>query len=254
VTEIDPAEQWLAVLGITPFLTTGKISLSASVDTSVQRFMPEIRLQLRRFLRSGGPDVEIPELDFRQVADALFEPPPDDEVGARLMNFPDAVVPGIIKAAQRARSYLQQKLPVVRHQTAMTLEYRDPSKHEQARFARCYAVTDDPSLVFKALTAGRLAGDMVDAFAACYPSLYKATEAEVFEAISDVYAGKESPEMPRVKSVALNMLLGRELSKDLAEEIQKAAEKLEEKPEQKRSGAIGKIPDLYASESERAAG
>lgn len=251
--KLDPSELWLAVLGITPFLDGGRISVSPSVDSSVQKLLPTIRQQLRLFLRSGGPSPDIPDLDFREVGDALFGPMPGDELALRLSGFPEALVPGIVEGAVRGRNYLQQRFPITRHQTALALEYRDPSPHDAARFARLYSAIDDPLTVFQSLVAGRLSGDQQDAFAAVYPTLYDASWNEVFPALADVFAGKDKPDLPRKKQSQLEVFMGQKLSPDLASVIAESTAALNERKEGGGGGGPdGKIPPLFESGLESA--
>lgn len=251
---MDPAELWLAAIGIAPFMGNGpRIPLSASLDRAVQGVIPEIRKQLRIFLRKGGPAPAREDLDFRAVADAVFEPPNDAALAERITALPEDVQGPLVVAAARAVSFLRQRIPVTRKATALSLEYREPAAQDRARFARAYATVNDPLTAFRFLAAGRLSGEEKDALASVYPTLYETAVQEAWAAIADVYAGQEEPRMPRAKETQMQLFLGSSLSGDVMAAVQQAVAQLEEQPEPKRSSAAGKVPSLYESGSESVA-
>lgn len=248
------AETWLAVLGVSPFLDGGKISMSPSADVKVQRYPAEMNAQIKRFLRGKGAETDLPSLDFRRIADALFEDPPEQEIMSRLMHFPEAMQLPIVQAAARAMSYLRQQLPVVRAQRGLSLEYRDPAKHDQARFERVFAAVDDPMTVMQSLAAGTLSGDQVDALAAVYPALHAAAQTYAFTCMADVFAGKDEPDMPSKKLAQMRLFLGSDdFSLELAEEIQAHAAGLAEQPSASGGGTT-KSADIMQSATDRVIG
>lgn len=251
------AEAWLAVFGVTSFLDGGRISINPAAAAKVQRLSGDIRYRTRRFLAGEaiGPMPSIPDIDFREVADALFEEPTQDDLAARLHHFPESILPGLLVAAGKGLEYLRQALPVTRIATTLTTEYRDPSPRDADAFERKFAVADDILLAFDLLGAGRLSGDQVETVATIYPTLYARAVADVPGLLVDIFGAKGEINIPAGRERQLQVFMRAEnLNVDLAEAVAAAAADMaKEAGGRGGSQPSGKQPSVFDSASDSVA-
>ncbi len=252
------AEAWLSVFGVTSFLDGGKISVNPAAAGKVQRLAGDIRYKLRRFLagEKTGPAPEIPEINFREVADALFEEATPEELSQRLTNFPESMLPGITIAAGKGLEYLRQALPVTRiAKSPLETDYRDPSPRDADAFERKFAVADDLPLAFDLLGAGRLSGDQVEAIATIYPALYEHAVNEIPSLLVDVFGDKGKIDMPAARERQLQVFMRNEnLSDALVSAIAAASADLAKEPKgQGGSMPTGKMPSMFDAASDAVA-
>jgi hypothetical protein len=111
--------------------------------------------------------------------------------------------------AQKATAsvhWLTQQVPPSQPSNSIlqgTLKPAPPSDAEMSAFLRKAAVVNDPMSVVKALRAGKVTADQVDALKSNYPSLYAQVQKTTMEAVQ-AQGGKE---IPYEKRKALGILL-----------------------------------------------
>ena len=250
------AEQWLAAMGITVFLASGKVRLDKSVERTVQRMEDDVRATFKRFAKKPNRFVKRDEdedsgfarsITFEKLADDLYETADPKQLMRRLEGFPPDLMEPLALAATRTITYLRDRLPVTRYQGGMGLRYRDPSPRDKERFWRAFDVADAPLSVLATLEAGELAGDQVDTLRECYVNLYSRWQELALQELTadDLSLSKEKQWRLFMSTLSY--------SPDIAAHVKQLAEAGEAQDKGRGGGAPDLGIDFYGQPSDKLA-
>lgn len=184
-----------------------------------------IRRECRRFIGdTEAPAVPLRAFSYKEALERLTAPLDEQFVLDKLRGFDDgAEALAFARAAGIAIGYLRSLLPRRVRSTPTGPKNVPPSDQEVGKFARAFAVIQNPLVVFEDLNDGTLSREHVKALRTVYPSLYDEAKAAIFYAMQAMLGQRKSWELPYDKDKLLQIFLDTStMTPGLAADLQRA--------------------------------
>lgn len=242
-------ESLLWAFGLESVLSPDPVKLSAAKKREALMIKSKIRSHLKDFLVEEPFASSRPvrsDCNYKRAKDTIMRQVDEDVVRSNVASFGDPDLGNAMQmAAFVARDYLRSILPVRSREHALGRVEYHPSRFELAKFGWAWAAATAPDSVFTDLSRGVLTSIQTRAFAACYPTLRRASLGVLFDLLVKAKGQKKGLELPRRREAQLLVYLDKPAwSPDLVAELQAAYEGQEE--EFKEPGGAGGKVDLGA--------
>lgn len=262
-TQIDPfaAECLVSAIGVEPFL--------AGTLRKVHRYQVEraiatpadIDRRILRFLGRAEPEetADLPDFDFDAVAAMLAEEPTEAQHVQVMSAFEDPEMAlACTTVVKRIADHLRPRVPRRVIPSLAGPELAEPPRSDVARFARLWAVANDPVGILNDLNEFALSADQVAGAAAMYPEIYARMGEGVDGQLTRIKASRQRYRLLRQKESLLRKLkqmpplstaVGPELQAMYAASAQAAAKPV---PAPKKKAAAPGDADISATPAQRA--
>jgi hypothetical protein len=197
---IDLVEAAMAVIGVQPIVsrnverfTKGKWNEADALGRRIQ--------SAARDVCDGTMSTKIPlgSVNYNVILKDLTEPFNEAQLVEMVAQFPPELhelSSAFIMKAQEVVGSLRQILPIAEHKTIAGSHVVPPSQMQLRRFVSTLTVLDDPMRMFPLMAAGALLNTQTISVRKIYPSISRAIDEALQEAIEASKARKKSYELP----------------------------------------------------------
>lgn len=206
---IKPGRALFSVVGLRRAFDPEPLHITKAQVEQAVKLEPRIHEAIAEFLAGKRESIELPKIDFAQVADLLFHELDPATTETKLAQFKgDEGGDDLAATATAARNYLQTKLPrrMRRAQPFTDPKPAQPSTAEIITFRRHLAAVEDPAWAIRQLLAATLGREHIEALKAVWPDALESARRAAMVAIADQ---KKAPGyvMPRRIARQLGVLL-----------------------------------------------
>lgn len=234
----DPfrVECLIAAVGIGPFVDATIQRVHGYQLDRAAKVPDEINRRIYRFLNRDEPEptAELPDFDFDEVVAMLDDETLPEHVLAQIAALGDDgdTALAVNLQVQRIVAYLKGKIPRRVHQSLAGPEYTRPPESDIARFARMWAIAQNPLSILDDLNEYAVSRDQAQAIADIYPQLFatffpsvQAQLARAKQVDKSFHLLRQKETLLRVltKQEAQNVTLGRALQAQFAADAAVAA-------------------------------
>jgi hypothetical protein len=210
--DIDPVEIALAVIGVRPIISKTVERVKAAQFDAMDR-LPKRITELARQLCAGTlEELHFGDLSYTATLRDLSEEYDAGQVEKMVARFPDDhsdLAAAFVLKAKDVSVFLRGIFPITTTTSVSGFRNIRPPDIDVRKFVIVLDAVDDPLRVFGWMAAGALLKRQVAAVRAIYPTLGKAIDAAIDEAILDARTDKKSFELPVHTERGVNVWHGR---------------------------------------------
>lgn len=202
----------LATVGVQDFLSRTHRRVLVDDHARAARIPSAISRQLDAFVRGEAPpkdDRRAPgRIDYPELLEQLarpIEPGDVENLVGQHKEAEDALE--VFVPLTRAVAFLNGAAPRRATNALTGPEPIRPSDQEVAKFARVFAVVDDPLTILQRMRSGPVLADEVAAVRSVYPAIYTEMAARAQNAIADAMTERKGFRLPHDRDKALRSLL-----------------------------------------------
>ena len=211
--DLDLVESCLAVIGMRPIVSKAVERFTMSKWHEMDALPRRIH-DAARSLVNGTMSTKIPlgSFNYRATLDDLSQPFDEHQLTEMASKFPPAmheVTSAFLLKAKQVRGALLAILPISEHKTLSGSSVVPPSQMLLRRFVSTLTILDDPMRIFPLMASGALLNTQTISLRMIYPTIAKAIDEAIREAIEGEKARKRSFELPPKAEIGISAWLGR---------------------------------------------
>jgi len=205
MSNIDPAEATLAVVGIDSILDGSFKRITEKQRKRIDKLDEEIRSRAKSMIRAGlAPSFSLPP-DYFELLDQLTKSKTFGEVEKMTLGLPIQVATGVKALVSNIYSFLQTQVPRNSVKTIAGGKVLTANDPDYFRFHWVYSVIRDPVSVTNLISAGALFRSQADAVNMFFPSVSAAIDEAIDDEIPNARAKEKDFEVPFDSDIGLKV-------------------------------------------------